>query len=155
MLRACERAVALAVETKDAYLNLKVCRNSSTEGLAKVVLPACERAAALATAISFGETVTGTVEAGAHDVYMFEGKAGQVVSIAMNKHASMLNPYVLLWGPDGAMLTRDNDSGGGRDARIDHFILPETGTYAIIALGFRDANAGAYTLTLIHTTVHL
>jgi tetratricopeptide (TPR) repeat protein len=152
-LRACERAVALAIKTDDGYLNLRVCRNKGTEGLANVVLPACERAAALAVEISFGETVTGTLEAGGHDIYMFEGTAGQVISIEMNQHDSMLNPYLLLWGPDGAMLTRDNDSGGDRDALIDHFFLAETGTYSIVALGFRDASAGAYTLTLIHATV--
>jgi hypothetical protein len=84
---------------------------------------------------------------------MFEGTAGQVVSIEMNQHDSMLNPYLLLWGPDGAMLTRDNDSGGDHDALIDHFFLAETGPYAIIALGFRNAPAGAYTLTLVHTAV--
>jgi len=66
------------------------------------LVPEAEVAVALAVEISLGETVTGTVEAGGHNVYMFEGTAGQVVSIEMNAHDSMPDPYVNLWGPGGA-----------------------------------------------------
>jgi len=102
--------------------------------------------------IAFGETVTGTVELGGRYVWMFEGAAGQVVTITMSGDDGTLDAYLTLLSPDGAVLVTDDDGGGGTNSMIGRFLLPETGVYMIVASGYRGYSVGAYTLTLIGET---
>jgi tetratricopeptide (TPR) repeat protein len=150
-LPACERAVELAIAIDDAYLSYIICLDKSIDSLAGIVWPACEHAQGLAIEIPFRETVKGVVKSGGRYVWIFEGTAGEVITIKMSEDGSMLDTYLTLLGPDGAMLITDDDGGDGSNSMVRGFVLPETGTYTIVAGGSRDS-AGAYELTLLDET---
>lgn len=64
----------------------------------------------------------------------FEGQAGQIVSIAMDVYdQSTLDPYLVLLGPDGSEIARDDDSGGGTNPVTALIVteLPADGVYTI------------------------
>jgi len=121
------------------------------------------------TPINFGETKSGGLattdcrlpDETPYDPYTFNGIAGQQVAISMNTTSSTFNPYLYLLAPDRRVLREDDNSGGGRNARIPDatgfFTLPETGRYIILANVFpitgSTATTGNYTLTLTSTTV--
>jgi hypothetical protein len=97
------------------------------------------------SAIEYGQTVEDDLTTGQPDIWAFEGKADQVVTIDMS--SNRLDAYLELYGPGGSFLIRDNDGGGDFNARIKTYRLPESGTYAIIAHS-ADDRLGAYELTL-------
>ena len=47
-----------------------------------------------------------------------------------------INPYLVLLGPDGTVVAKDDDSGEGTNARIEHLTLPQSGVYTIRATGY-------------------
>jgi hypothetical protein len=98
--------------------------------------------------IAFGQTVTGTVQTGEHDLWPFVGDLGQIITINLEQDESNLDAYLELIGPDGATLVQDDDGGDGYNSRIERFVLPETGLYVIVARGY-SSSSGAYRLTLI------
>lgn len=103
-------------------------------------------------ALVYGDVVEGEyANAAAPDAYLFEGRAGDVVTIAMESED--FDALLVLLDPDGEEVARDDDSGQGLNALIADFELPESGAYTILATSFNnDANNsaldGAYTLTL-------
>jgi predicted dehydrogenase len=99
------------------------------------------------TSIRCGQTMDGRVETGDEDLWAFEGSSGDVVTIAMRETEGM-DTYLELYGPDGGLLTEDDDSGSGDyDARISEFQLPGDGPYTIVARGY-DYEGGSYRLSL-------
>jgi outer membrane murein-binding lipoprotein Lpp len=87
-------------------------------------------------------------------VHTFDGQAGQLAIVTMtSERAETLDPFVRLYGPDGALLGRDDDGAGGLDARLV-VRLPEDGRYEVEADSY-DYYAGrpssretGYTLTV-------
>jgi WD40 repeat protein/tetratricopeptide (TPR) repeat protein len=147
-LPACKNAVELATETDDVTLNRNICQNSRIRERVNT-LSACEQSADVLSILP-GETKTGRIEHGHSDTWVFEGRAEQIVSIRMNQACSELDPYLILQGPDGRTLDEDADSGAGRNAEIDRFVLPQDGFYFINASG---SSAGAYELSLAEVSV--
>jgi hypothetical protein len=101
-------------------------------------------------AITLGERTTGRLEPGDRqlgtgeyaDVYVFEGSAGQSISIEMA--SSEFDTYVQLTTPDGEKI--DNDDYGGRsDSRID-LTLRESGRHRIMSTSYRAGETGTYEL---------
>jgi hypothetical protein len=71
-------------------------------------------------------------------LYTFDGEAGQLATVSMNaarRHA--LDPYLLLYGPDGALVTEDDDGGGEGDARM-MVVLPDDGIYEVEASSYDE-----------------
>lgn len=108
-------------------------------------------------AIALGERTTGRLEAGDRqlgtgeyaDLYVFEGSAGQSISIEMA--SSEFDTYVQLTTPDGEKI--DNDDYGGRsDSRID-LTLRESGRHRILSTSYRADETGTYELALSATAV--
>jgi hypothetical protein len=91
-------------------------------------------------AVAFGEDV----------VYTFDGTTGDLVTIRLEAQA--FDPLLLLIAPDGSEIMRDDDSGGGLNAAILNYALPQTGTYQIIVTSYAGENdrrpAGEFTLSL-------
>ena len=87
------------------------------------------------------------------DQYSFNGTTGQQVTITMNGTSGDLDPYLYLVGPDGYVVTQDDDSNGSNNARIPMpstgapFTLPLTGKYVIEATSFGVQQIGAYTIS--------
>ncbi|HZU06460.1 MAG TPA: PPC domain-containing protein [Chloroflexota bacterium] len=98
--------------------------------------------------VPLGQPVQGEIRfAEGRDLYTFEGRAGQQVRIALDRPSrSRLDPYLELQGPDGRTIAEDDDSGGDLNALIQ-LVLPQTGTYTIVARGFEDT-VGPYVLTV-------
>jgi hypothetical protein len=78
------------------------------------------------------------------DVYYLHGEAGETVAIDLASTA--FDPVLLLEGPDGEMITLDDDGGGEWNARIVQ-TLPESGDYSIGVTSVTRA-VGAYQLAV-------
>ena len=108
--------------------------------------------------IAYGETVSGTLDdSNYEDRWRFEGHAGDVVTVAMERAVDApggLDGYMLLLGPDGDTLLEADDSGDSVMPVINLYTLPADGAYVIVATRFGFANgfsAGDYALTLTGT----
>jgi hypothetical protein len=101
------------------------------------------------TTLALGETVSG-IAAGDDMVYTFDGTTGELVTIRLEAQA--FDPLLLLIAPDGTEIMRDDDSGGGLNAAILNYVLPQTGTYQIIVTSYAGENDrrpdGEYILSL-------
>jgi len=99
-------------------------------------------------AIAYGSTVVGRLTGETPQEYWaFEGAAGDTVRIEMIGRGDLLDTYLELYGPDGQLLTENDDSGPRYSALIDGYTLPTDGTYRIVARSY-DGELGAYQLSL-------
>ena len=80
-----------------------------------------------------------------YDLYSFEGRAGQQITIEMKSQE--VDPYLILLGPNLEEIAQDNDGAGSTDARIT-VRLPADGTYMLLANSSEARQSGAYTLEL-------
>ncbi len=78
-----------------------------------------------------------------YNAYSFEGRSGQQVNIEMS--SSDVDSYLILLSPQGRDMAQDDDSGGERNARLQ-FVLPEDGTYTVLANSYGTRETGAYNL---------
>lgn len=95
--------------------------------------------------IEFGQTVEGMIQSAEGDRWMFEGRAGDLVSIRME--SERLDCYLELLDPAGLQIASDDDSGGNLNAFLNGIPLRTTGTYTIVARGY-SGRTGPYTLSL-------
>ena len=87
------------------------------------------------------------------DIYIFNGYAGQQVSITMT--STVVDSYLILHTPSGAGSLLDDDSGGSNNARIPAsgtMTLPESGTYTIEASSSGPGEIGNYVLSVAGPT---
>lgn len=80
-----------------------------------------------------------------YDIYAFEGKAGQQVTIDMNSEE--VDPYLILLDSHQNEIAQDDDTGGQKNARIVA-TLPADGTYVVLANSYQEGEAGNYNLKL-------
>jgi V8-like Glu-specific endopeptidase len=112
-------------------------------------------------AISIGQTVGGSlstsdgrsgVQVSSYyaDRYTFSGTARQQVAIQLT--SSTFDTFLYLIGPDGRVLARDDNGGGGTNSRIPpgsgYYTLPSSGTYTIEVTSYSPNATGSYTLRL-------
>ncbi len=100
------------------------------------------------TPLEDGSVAPGAIEqSGEVDVFEFEGVADDVVEVVMQPTGGdRLDAQLGLQGPDGREIALvDNDFGG--DAEAIFAVLPEGGTYVVVARGF-TGSIGAYQLRL-------
>ena len=91
-----------------------------------------------------GETVEGLLTADVTaQLYAFDGSEGDKVTVTMTQDAgSSLDPYIVLLGPYGQLIAKDDDSGKtASSAQITDAELPANGSYFIIASSFKTINA--------------
>ena len=79
------------------------------------------------------------------DLYSFEGKAGQQITIEMKSQE--IDPYLILLGPGEREIAQDDNGAGNKNARIT-VRLPADGTYTLLANSNEARQLGAYTLEL-------
>jgi hypothetical protein len=85
--------------------------------------------------------------------YLFEGKAGDLMTITMTTKSGNLDPLLRLLTLDGKQIAQnDNATGAGlkkTDAQIAKFKLPADGFYIVVAgRAAAGRTTGTYTLTL-------
>jgi len=116
--------------------------------------PAAREAAA---PIAVGQTLTGTLDSTRYAAsYVLALQAGQTVAISMERLSGDLDPYLFLYGPDGAEVAANDDADvpfGGIpvNARIARFTAPVGGDYTILATRFAvesGSSAGEYRLSV-------
>ncbi|MCK4305034.1 MAG: M4 family metallopeptidase, partial [Candidatus Eisenbacteria sp.] len=101
--------------------------------------------------ISSNETLWGKIEPSDDtDSYYFDATQEQVASIRMVKSnfTPSLDPYLILYAPDGSEVTRDDDSGGDLNVLINRVPLTQTGRYRIEAKSYAGNSNGLYSLSL-------
>ncbi|MBN1964953.1 MAG: hypothetical protein JW910_09915 [Anaerolineae bacterium] len=103
--------------------------------------------------IAYGETVSGSISSSTDytEGWVFEGTAGDVVTITMIATDMVLDPYLQLIDPDSGFAIAYNDdaedSSLDLNAQIAGYALPYTGTYRIEATSY-GSSTGGYELTL-------
>jgi hypothetical protein len=116
------------------------------------------------TPIAYGETKTGTLNAGdctnpyepdesLVELYTFDGTAGQQISVTMTTASpGNVDPFLYLLLPNGEVIADNDNGGGGTVARIPFGSgfgrLPVSGTYTIVANTRQVSQSGNYSLTL-------
>jgi hypothetical protein len=104
--------------------------------------------------ITSGQTVTGAITPdNKFDVYVFQGTAGQVITLAMNATSGTLDTALYLIGPLNTVVAENDDAvvGENTNSLIANFTLPQDGRYIIIATHFGTlygGTTGTYQLTL-------
>jgi hypothetical protein len=101
--------------------------------------------------IEIGDTVTGTLSDEAYAVaYTFDGQPGQSVDISLAGRGVM-DTYLILIGPDGREIARNDDREGSSDAAMLGINLSEGGEYIVVATRWRQrygVDTGDFNLTL-------
>ena len=98
------------------------------------------------------QTYNGRLEAGDlvatdnsfYDTYQFSANAGERVVITLR--SADFDAYLQVYSPS-QMQTRDDDSGGGHDSRVE-LNVAEPGTWTVWANSLSAGETGAYTLTI-------
>jgi len=78
-----------------------------------------------------------------YKAYQFQGQAGQ--SVVLEMRGTGIDPYLVLFDPNGRKIAEDDDGGGGKNARIA-ITLPNTGTYTLYANSYEVGDTGSFTL---------
>ncbi len=101
-----------------------------------------------ATLISFGQTVNGEINpAGEQDIYYFSASAGQEVTIEMTRVSGNVDPYIILYNPDGRYLAYDDDGAGYPNSRLITRV-PHSGRYKLVARSYASYQTGQYILRI-------
>lgn len=80
------------------------------------------------------QTLNGTISpAGDLDHYYFFGTAGQRLTLRMNRTSGSMDPYLELFSPSGFRVAFIDNGGGGVNALINGYLLPQNGLYQIRA----------------------
>ena len=151
MVPACRRLAELVTDSEDAYLAFQTCQlQDSINTVSAIVAPACNLATSLTHTITVGMTAQGFVAVGQGELWSFEGSEGQEVTIRLTADSPSLDPYLTLFAPDGEIIAENDDIDLGVDVNslLEGIILPESGSYIIVARGLDESSVGPYTITL-------
>lgn len=97
--------------------------------------------------INIGDTITGELTVSQPSVtYRYQAQAGDALTLTLTSDA--FDAFLSVEDTNGFRLASDDDSGGGKNARIASLSLPNSGVYLVIVDSFNRASSGAYTLTV-------
>jgi uncharacterized repeat protein (TIGR01451 family) len=84
--------------------------------------------------IGINQTLGGIISpAGDVDHYYYFGTAGQRLTLRMNRTSGSMDPYLELLSPSGFRVAFNDNGGGGVNALINGYLLPQNGLYQIRA----------------------
>jgi len=84
--------------------------------------------------LPYDVVLTGEInDAAPRQEYRFQGQQGDRVTILMEALDATLDPLLILVGPDGEVMARDNDSAGNLNALIGPILLAQGGEYTVAA----------------------
>jgi len=104
----------------------------------------------------------GDVALGEWDIWLYDGHAGEVLTIQMDAvnpakgftveeriDLGLLDTYLFVVSPDGTLVAaNDNQSSDTTNSLVESLALTEDGAYQIHARSFEDQSAGPYTLII-------
>ncbi|HEY70790.1 MAG TPA: hypothetical protein G4O08_09420 [Anaerolineae bacterium] len=96
--------------------------------------------------IVFGESIEQQLGTWVGDVWLFNGTAGDRVTISMTSET--FETALELYTPEHLMVARADGGNSDTDSLISQARLPVTGVYSIVARGFGPGQIGDYTITL-------
>jgi hypothetical protein len=97
-----------------------------------------------------GRPIKGEIrQRGEQHVYRFNAAQGLLLTVTLvpTDNGSAFDPYLRLLAPNDSALAADDNSGGGRGARLVA-TAPQAGTYSVLVGDAQGEGAGAYILTL-------
>ncbi len=96
--------------------------------------------------ISYGATITGRLDEITPEIqFAFFGTKGDAITISLNRGDGDLDPTLYLLNSSQTIIKQDDDSGGGQNARITRFVLPESGAYYLKATRFSGTDGNPNT----------
>ncbi|MDX2162000.1 MAG: pre-peptidase C-terminal domain-containing protein [bacterium] len=103
----------------------------------------------------------GSIEGNINDAiplarYSFTGSRDEGVAITMDTTSGSLDPFVILYGPDGSQIASNDDRAPGERNAAISISLPASGTYTIEATRFSQGetlSTGTFRLTLTRSNV--
>jgi hypothetical protein len=104
----------------------------------------------LVQSISLPQEVEGRIDPGKDvDLYRFEGKAGQRLSLEVlaARYGSALDPVLTLYDVEGHILASCDDLADSADSRLD-VALPRDGAYFVGVIDANDSNGPAHVYRL-------
>ncbi len=103
--------------------------------------------------LQVGSPIEGTLTNSQYErYYRFEAQANDLLSVRMERLGGGLDPFVILADADLKPITSDDDGGGGQNAQINQFVVPDTGAYYVIATRFdreTGTTAGNYRVQVV------
>ncbi len=107
---------------------------------------------AAAVALTGGESIPGSITPqNKFDLYTFEGLAGDVVTVSMNRTSGTLDTLLFLLDPFGIEIATNDDANDTTNSLINNVRLSQDGTYTIVATHFGTiygGTIGGYDLAL-------
>ncbi len=104
------------------------------------------------SALRFGDTVYNTItDSEPRFFYSFFALRGDVITIRMQRASGDLDALLLLVNSRSEVLVEQDDAPGTTDAILTDYIIPEDGSYAIVATrygGEAGRSRGSFVLTL-------
>ncbi len=153
-----ERGQALAIDrvtlpADGLYSLLVLPGGSNPVGQYRLVLHADNNATPAPAVLAIGQTISGSLDAvQTEQRWSFDGKQGQTITARMLATGGNLSPRLMLVGADGHVLIegRTERTPHGLSSAIIDFVLPTSGSYALLAVQQPDtiATAGTYRLGL-------
>lgn len=103
--------------------------------------------------VELGTPIIGSITPDEHArFYFFEGQDGQTVTIDLDAQSGELDALLILVGPDGREIARNDDrASSDSNATLDNIRLTESGQYTIVATRYRQMwgeSFGNFTLTI-------
>jgi hypothetical protein len=85
------------------------------------------------TSLRYNDVVRGQItDSNDEQRWVFSGQAGDLIVIDMRATGPGLDSSLSLMGPDGSLITSDDDGGPGFNSRIGPLELPADGAYTIL-----------------------
>ncbi|MFW5748207.1 MAG: PPC domain-containing protein [Chloroflexota bacterium] len=87
-------------------------------------------------AMRYGDTVFWTISSMQPEVvYSFRAQQGDIINVRMDRRSGDLDPYLQLVDSGGVVLEFNDDAFGfnTKNAAIQNFVIPQTGTYFVFA----------------------
>jgi uncharacterized repeat protein (TIGR01451 family) len=98
--------------------------------------------------IGTNQTLYGAIApAGDVDHYYYFGTVGQRLTLRMNRTSGSHDPYLELYSPAGFRVAFNDNGGGGVNALINGYLLPQSGMYQIRARSVNNSTGGYQIIT--------
>lgn len=98
--------------------------------------------------IAPGEVVSGLLPAGTMHLWTLTVNRPLQLDVRLEGIDGALDTLLEVIGPDGVLLARDDDGGGGVSSRLPALRLPAAGTYTLRVRAYLAAGQGAYRLSV-------